>query len=119
VLAEFNRCEALEEMSEALGALRDAVEREGITSGGAGLSGYHRRVLYDRGFAEMVEEQEAVLTELEITRMEQLRRMRMVLVGGRRTAFTSARHVVVFVGVMEEIGINVEGILQGEGAGDV
>jgi hypothetical protein len=49
--------------------------------------------------------------------MDQLRQMRMMLLGARQLDFTSTKHVVAFVGMMEELGINIDGLLPGESAG--
>lgn len=40
--------------------------------------------------------------------------MRMMLLGERPFAFTSTKHVVAFVGVMEDLGIDLEGLLPKE-----
>ena len=119
VLAKLNRCEALEPLSEVLAGLRDEIRRERARgSGRVGFGASFRRLVYDRAFAEAISEQEVVLTELEDLRMEQLRRMRMMLLGEGRLNFTSAKHVVAFVGIMEELGIDVESGLQGASAGE-
>jgi hypothetical protein len=117
VLARINRCEPLEPLSEALSTLRDEVRRDGARdSTHFGTS--HRRLVRDQAFAQVISEQEAILTDLEDLRMNQLRQMRMMLLGARQLDFTSTKHVVAFVGMMEELGIDVEGILPRESAGE-
>ncbi|GAB7327147.1 hypothetical protein MBLNU13_g11063t1 [Cladosporium sp. NU13] len=117
VLAKLNSCESLEPLSEATTALRDEVRRD-RARGNAGLGTSHRRVIYDQAFAEAVSRQEAVLTDLENVRMNRLRQMRMMLLEAYKLAFTSAKHVVTFVGIMEELGIDIESILPGESTGE-
>ena len=58
------------------------------------------------------------MTDLENMRMNQLRQMRMMLLEARQLAFTSTKHVATFVGVMEELGIDIEGILPRESTGE-
>jgi hypothetical protein len=117
VLAKLNRCDSLEPLSEALTALRDEVRRD-RARGSAGLGASYRRVVYDQAFADAISQQEATLTDLENVRMNQLRQMRMMLLEAQQTAFTSTKHVVAFVGIMEELGIDIESILSGESAGE-
>jgi hypothetical protein len=116
VLAKINRCESLEPLSEALSTLRDEVRRDGAR-GSAHFGTSHRRLVRDQAFADAISEQEAILTDLENLRMDQLRQMRMMLLGARQLDFTSTKHVVAFVGMMEELGINIDGLLPGESAG--
>ncbi|KAM0710897.1 hypothetical protein Q7P35_001635 [Cladosporium inversicolor] len=112
VLAKLNSCDSLEPLSEALSNLRDEVSR-GRARGGTGLGVSHRRVVYDQAFADAISEQEAILNDLENMRMAQLRQMRMMLLGARPSAFTSKKQVGTFVGVLEELGVNIEGLLPG------
>ena len=65
-----------------------------------------------------ISQQEAILTDLENVRMNQLRQMRMILLEAQQTAFTGTKHMVAFVGIMEELGIDIESILPGESAGE-
>jgi hypothetical protein len=116
VLAKTNRCESLEPLSEALATLRDGASRDGARSS-AHFGTSHRRLVRDQAFADAISEQEAILTDLENLRMDQLRQMRMMLLGARQLDFTSTKHVVAFVGMMEELGINIDGLLPGESAG--
>lgn len=116
VLAKLNRCESLEPLSEALSTLRDEVRRDGTRSS-AHFGTSHRRLVRDQAFADAISEQEAILTDLENLRMNQLRQMRMMLLGARQLDFTSTKHVVAFVGMMEDLGIDVESILPGESTG--
>ena len=117
VLARVNRCESLAPLSEALSNLRDEVRR-GRARGSPGFGASYRRVVYDQAFANAISEQEAILTDLEDLHMDHLRQMHMMLLGERRLAFTSTKHVVAFVGVMEDLGIDVGGLLLGESAGE-
>jgi hypothetical protein len=117
VLAKLNSCESLGPLSEALTALRDEVRRD-RARGGASLGASHRRVVHDQAFADAISQQEAILTDLENMRMNQLRQMRMMLLEAQQTAFTGTKHVVAFVGIMEELGIDIESILPGESAGE-
>lgn len=113
VLAKLNSCESFEPLSEALTALRDEVRR-GRARGGEGLGASHRRIVYDQAFADAISQQEAILTDLENVRMNQLRQMRMILLEAQQTAFTGTKHVVKFAGIMEDLGIDIESILPGE-----
>ena len=110
VLAELNRCESLRPLSETLTVLRDEVSQD-RARGSAAFGASHRRFVYDHAFATGITEQEAFLTDLENLRMDQLRKMRTMLLGVSRLAFTSTKHVATFVGVMEDLGIKIEGIL--------
>jgi hypothetical protein len=110
VLARLNRCESLQPLSETLKVLRDEVSQD-RARGSAVFGVSYRRFVYDQAFAAAITEQEAILTDLENLRMDQLRKMRMMLLGASRLAFTSMKHVATFVGVMEELGIKIEGIL--------
>lgn len=112
ILAKLNRCESLEPLSEALSNLRDEV-RPGRARGSTGFGASHRRILYDQAFANAISEQEEILTDLENMRMAQLRQMRMMLLEARPSAFTSTKQVVTFVGVLKELGIDIEGLLPG------
>jgi hypothetical protein len=95
--------------------LRDEVHQD-RARGRAGFGAYHRRIVYDQEFAHAISVQEGILTALEDGRMDQLRQMRSFLVGTRPLAFTSTKHVVAFVGVMEDLSIDIEGLLPGESA---
>ena len=117
VLAKLNSCESLEPLPESLSNLRDEVRRD-RARGSAGFGTSHRRIVYDQAFAEAISQQEAILTDLENMRMNQLRQMRMMLLEARQLAFTSTKHVATFVGVMEELGIDIEGILPRESTGE-
>ena len=117
VLAKLNSCESLEPLSASLSNLRDEVRRDWV-GGSAGFGPSHRRIVYDQAFAEAISQQEAILTDLENMRMKQLRHMRMMLLEARQLAFTSTKHVVTFVAVMEELGIDIEGILPRESTGE-
>ena len=48
--------------------------------------------------------------------MNQLRQMRMILLEAQQTAFTGTKHVVKFVGIMKDLGIDIKSILPGENA---
>ena len=117
ILAKLNRCDSLQPLSEALTALRDEVRRD-RARGGAGLGASYRRIVYDQAFAEAISQQEAILTDLEDMRMNQLRQMRMMLLEPRQLDFTSTEHVVTFVGIMAELGIDIGSILPGENTGE-
>ena len=117
VLAKLNSCEPLESLSEALSNLRVEARRD-RARGSAGFGTSHRRVIYDQAFAEAISQQEAILTDLENVRMNQLRQMRMMLLEARQLAFTSTKHVVAFVGVMKELDIDIDGILPVQSAGE-
>lgn len=112
VLAKMNRCESLDALSEALSNLRDEARLDRARDS-AHFGTSHRRVVRDQTFADAISKQEAILTELENIRGDQLRQMRMMLLGARQLDFTSTKHVVAFVGMMEELGIDVDGILPG------
>ena len=117
VLANLNRCESLEPQSEALANLRDEVRR-GRTRDSAGFGASHRRFVYDQAFADAISQQEEILTDLENVRINQLRKMRMMLLGEYQLVFTSTKHVATFVGTMEELGVAVEGVLSGASVGE-
>jgi hypothetical protein len=113
VLAKLNRCQSLEPLSEALSKLCNDVRRD-RARGSAHFGTSHRRLVRDQAFADAISEQEAVLTDLENIRGNQLGQMRMMLLGARQLDFTSTKHVVAFVGMMEDLGIDTGGILAGE-----
>lgn len=111
VLARMNRSEPLEPLSEVLTVVSNGVQQSEASGNAEYGRASRRNVVYDREFAEAISEQEATLTDLENLRMDQLRRMRMMLSGARQLDFTSTEHVVAFVSMMEEFGIDLELIL--------
>jgi hypothetical protein len=115
ILAKLNRCELLQPLSETLTVLRDEVSQD-RTRGGAAFGASHRRFVYGHAFAAVVSEQEAILTELENLRLDQLRKIRMMLLATDQLAFTSTKHVVAFVSILEELGVKTEDILPGVSA---
>lgn len=116
-LAGKNGVESLEPLSETLTILRNQVGRNGVRGSVEFGRADFRQLLHHAGFARAIAEQEEVMTELEDARLNHLRRMRMMLLGTRQLDFTSTKHVAGFVGMMEELGVDVQGIFLGAESG--
>lgn len=118
VLAGKHRVESLEPLSETLTILRSQVGRNGIRGRVEFGRADFRQTLHHAGFVRAIAEQEETMTELENARLNHLRRMRMMLLGTRRLDFTSTEHVAEFVGVMEELGVDVQRVFLEEKLGE-
>jgi hypothetical protein len=105
VLDSKSRGKPREPLSKILDVLRGQIQRYATPNGAEYIMDSRRHSFYSHGFANAMSELEATMTGLENSRMEQLRRVRMVLFGELRAKLTSTKHVVAFVIAMERMGI--------------
>jgi hypothetical protein len=105
VLDSKSRGKPREPLSKILNVLRDQIQRYATPNGAEYVMDTQRHSFYSHDFAKAMSELEATMTSLENSRMEQLRRVHMVLFGELRAKLTSTKHVVAFVIAMERMGI--------------
>jgi hypothetical protein len=99
-----------EPLSKILNILHRQVQRYATINSVGIFLDTQRRSVYSHGFAKAMSELEATMTGLENSRMEQLRQVHKVLFEERRVQFTSTKHVVAFLVVIEEMGIYFDSI---------
>jgi hypothetical protein len=105
VLDSKSRGKSREPLSKILDVLRGQIQRYATPNGAEYVMDTQRHSFYSHDFAKAMSELEATMTGLENSRMEQLRRVRMVLFGELRAKLTNTKHVVAFVIAMERMGI--------------
>lgn len=106
ILASKNRSEPRGPLPEIITVLRDQVQRYGTRGGAEFVRDARHRSAYGHHFAKAMSELEATMTGLENSRLEQLTRVHMLLLGQFRLKLTSTKHVVAFVAMVEEMGID-------------
>lgn len=104
VLASKSHGEPLEPMSEIMTVLHNQVQRYGTRVGMEIVRRGHH-------FTKAVSELEATMTALENSRMEQLMRVRTLLLGTWRLRLPSTKHVVALVAAMDEMGVDFESMV--------